>query len=287
MVSKGLCRMQWPSELFKMRSFRLLNRVIFREELLRVLMRFWPRQKESIKVFRNPIQKIQIQKIQIFGFIFYPFFFFFFSGFYPGIVPVADGEQPTLPVGGEGALGEGVVPGAALEDFPEGAEVSVVEDQAEGGSKVGDVMRKLHPQKFFTKEEQQRIVQAIQTAEKKTSGEIRVHLARVCQKTCLEEAKNIFEKIGMTQTSERNGILFFLSLKDHQFVIFGDRGIHERVGEGFWDSIRDAVVDCFKQEKFLEGLLSGIERCGEKLAVHFPYERGDSNELSDELNLSE
>jgi uncharacterized membrane protein len=145
-------------------------------------------------------------------------------------------------------------------------------------------MSKLHPHKFFTNEEKQRLVHAIQEAEKLTSGEIRLHLAHQCKKDPLDEAKRTFEKLGMTRTAERNGMLFFLSLLDHQFVILGDQGIHEKVGQEFWHSIRDVVLEHFKKEQFVEGLVAGIKKCGEKLAEHFPHKEGDLDEFSDEVS---
>jgi uncharacterized membrane protein len=99
----------------------------------------------------------------------------------------------------------------------------------------------------------------------------------------MEEGKRIFEKLGMIQTAERNGILFLLELKNHQLVILGDQGIHEKVPENFWQEIRDLVLQGFQQEDFSGGLARGIQRCGENLKKYFPYRKDDRNELSDEI----
>lgn len=147
-------------------------------------------------------------------------------------------------------------------------------------------MRKLHPEKFFTEEEKSQLVQAIEKAEKLTSGEIRVHLADRSKGTPSNEAKSVFEKLKMTRTKERNGILFYLSLQDRQFVILGDEGIHQKVNDGFWQEIRDKVVQNFKDEKFIEGLILGIQECGEKLALYFPRKKEDKNELFNEITTS-
>lgn len=143
-----------------------------------------------------------------------------------------------------------------------------------------------HPKKFFTEEEKGQLLQAIEEAERMTSGEIRVHLASKSDQNPTEEAKALFEKLKMTETKERNGILFFLSLQDHQFVILGDQGIHQKVNDHFWDEIRDLVVQQFKNEKFAEGLIAGIQKCGEKLALYFPRKKNDRNELSNEISGS-
>jgi uncharacterized membrane protein len=147
-------------------------------------------------------------------------------------------------------------------------------------------MRKTYPGRFFTEEEKEKLVEAIRRAEEQTSGEIRVHLAHRCKKEPMEEARSVFEKLGMTRTAERNGILFFLSLKDRRFVVLGDQGIHEKIRDEFWREIRDEVLGHFKGEKFLEGLLVGIRKCGESLARFFPRKKSDRNELPNEVTSS-
>src|SRR4030095_3228097 len=134
--------------------------------------------------------------------------------------------------------------------------------------------RKLHPRKFFSDGEKQRLAEAIRKAESKTSGEIRLHLAK-SSRDPFQEAMKTFEGLQMTKTRERNGILFFLSLKDRVLVILGDRGIHEKVGKGFWNELKDKALESFAQERFVEGLQEGIELAGSRLAEHFPRSAND------------
>jgi uncharacterized membrane protein len=125
---------------------------------------------------------------------------------------------------------------------------------------------------------------AVKAAEKGTSGEIRVFLIRSLAKGLdpLAAGRKIFEKIGMTQTKNRNGVLFLLELKHHHFVLLGDKGIHEKVTPHFWEEIRDRVLEKFKKGLFAEGLSDGILHCGEKLREYFPSQEKDINELPDE-----
>ena len=88
---------------------------------------------------------------------------------------------------------------------------------------------------FFTKEEQDQILAAIKEAEKETSGEIRIHIETTCPGDVLDRAAWIFKKLGMDKTAERNGVLFYLAVKDRKFAIIGDAGINAKVPEGFWD----------------------------------------------------
>ena len=145
------------------------------------------------------------------------------------------------------------------------------------------VKRNPSPKSFFTKEEKERIVLAIREAESRTSGEIRVYLERKAKGELLERARKVFDKIGMTRTRLRNGVLIYLSLKDRQFAVLGDRGIHEKVGPGFWDEAAILMAQSFSRGEFTAGLLNGIHRVGDKLQTFFPHKPGDVNELPDKV----
>ena len=139
---------------------------------------------------------------------------------------------------------------------------------------------------FFSKEEQHKIVVAIKEAELNTSGEIRVHIENHCKKETLERAAEVFYDLKMNQTAARNGILFYLAAKDHKFAIIGDEGINKNVEHDFWNDIKDEMVAMFKENKFAEGLIAGILKCGERLKEYFPYQSDDVNELSDEISFN-
>ena len=139
---------------------------------------------------------------------------------------------------------------------------------------------------FFTKEEQQRIIAAIKNAELNTSGEIRVHIENRCKGEALERAAELFYELKMDHTAARNGILFYLAVKDHKFAVIGDEGINKNVEHDFWNDIKDEMIANFKEKKFTEGLVSGILKCGDKLKTYFPHLSDDVNELSDEISFS-
>ncbi len=124
---------------------------------------------------------------------------------------------------------------------------------------------------------------AIRHAEQGSSGEIRIHVLRECDGELFEQGKRIFERLGMTKTRERNGILFLLELKNRRFAILGDKGIHEKVPADFWEEIRVKLWEHFHEGRFVEGLVAGIERCGEKLKAFFPHRPDDRNEVPDEI----
>ena len=128
-----------------------------------------------------------------------------------------------------------------------------------------------------------RVVAAIGEAEKKTSGEIRVLLARHKAPDPVAAAQRHFERLGMTRTQHRNGVLVFLAPRSRTFAVIGDTGVHEKCGDPFWRELADAMSEHFKRGDFTAGLVHGIERAGALLAGHFPPAAGDRNELPDEI----
>ena len=138
---------------------------------------------------------------------------------------------------------------------------------------------------FFSKEQQLRIVEAIKEAEHETSGEVRVHIETGCRGDVLDRAAWIFKKLGMHNTKERNGVLFYLAVKDRKFAIIGDAGINAKVPAGFWDDVRELLAKRFSEGNFTEGLSEGILMAGDHLKKHFPHQIDDVNELSDEISF--
>ena len=139
---------------------------------------------------------------------------------------------------------------------------------------------------FLTPADEQRIVEAIRQAESRTSGEIRVHLERRSGGRPIDAARRWFVRLGMHKTRERNGILFYLAVDERQFAVVGDAGIHERVGDAFWEGLRDALAGAFKSADHAGGLVRAIEEAGRRLAEHFPRRGDDTNELPDEVSTS-
>jgi uncharacterized membrane protein len=137
---------------------------------------------------------------------------------------------------------------------------------------------------FLSKEDEQEIVQAIVSAEKNTSGEIRVHIEERSEKAPLDRAQEVFLELHMNETKDRNGVLFYVCVADKKFAIIGDEGIDKVVESDFWDCTKDIVISNFKEANFKNGLVEGILRAGERLKKYFPYQSDDQNELSNEIS---
>jgi uncharacterized membrane protein len=137
---------------------------------------------------------------------------------------------------------------------------------------------------FLTATEEQEIVQAIALAEKNTSGEIRVHIENHSDTPPIARAREVFDSLKMYKTEARNGVLFYVGVADHTFAIIGDSGIDDVVESDFWECTKDIVLENFRNKKFKDGLVLGINRAGDRLKEFFPYESDDINELSNEIS---
>ncbi len=143
----------------------------------------------------------------------------------------------------------------------------------------------MNPEDFFTPEEEQRIVNAIRQAEKNTSGEIRVHLeSKNKDKPTLNYVWQVFEAIGMRETKQANGVLFYIDINHRMFSIVADEGINKVVPKDFWEAITKIVTGGFKQGKYADALEQGVLKVGEQLKQYFPYQNDDVNELPDEIS---
>lgn len=138
---------------------------------------------------------------------------------------------------------------------------------------------------FFTDQEKKKITEAICMAELDTSGEIRLHVESHCKIDVLDCAAYWFKKLKMHETALRNGVLFYLAVNDHKFAIVGDAGINSKVPENFWEVIKEHMQSKFASGQFADGLAEGILMAGEQLKIHFPYQSGDTNELSDDISF--
>ena len=146
---------------------------------------------------------------------------------------------------------------------------------------------KTNTDKLLNTSDKQMLVQAIQAAEKTTSGEIRVYVeSRTKKGDALSRATEIFFKNKMNATKERNGVLVYVAVEDRKLAIYADQGIYDKVGVEFWYSQVQEMTSHFKEENYVKGMSVVIAEIGKALTHHFPYDRvTDTNELSDEIMI--
>jgi uncharacterized membrane protein len=138
---------------------------------------------------------------------------------------------------------------------------------------------------FLAEADLDAVTRAIGAAELRTSAEIRAHLDHRCPGEPMARAVAVFEHLGMHRTAARHGVLIYVSVGDHKLAVLGDQGIHERVGQVYWERLVDAVLAHFREERPRDGLLHAVAEVGAVLARHFPRRPGDVNELSDQVSI--
>ena len=138
---------------------------------------------------------------------------------------------------------------------------------------------------FFSKQDKGDIRQAIMNAELDTSGEIRVHIENTCSGDVMDRAAFVFRQLGMQKTVLRNGVLLYLAVKNRRFAIIGDIGINNVVPDTYWDDIKANMLNHFREGRFTDGLIEAITTTGLQLKKHFPHQKDDVNELSDDLSF--
>jgi uncharacterized membrane protein len=142
----------------------------------------------------------------------------------------------------------------------------------------------MRTKEFLSKLEHDRIVHAIREAEAKTSGQIRVYIQR--GKLIIDPltaAQKKFHRLRMHKTPDRNAVLILVAPRAHRFAVVGDKAIHEKCGEKFWQGLVDGMRAHFRNEKFSHAIVEAVEEIGKLLAAHFPKTRAVRNELSDEI----
>lgn len=139
-------------------------------------------------------------------------------------------------------------------------------------------------QQFFSAAEQELLVKAIEDAEMHTSGEIRIHLENFCFGNEIKTAQKRFSKLGMHKTVERNGILIYIASMSKKIAVFGDEGIHSKLGKDYWDSLIKQIIDGFHHQRKAEALASAIVDCGKQLSQFFPRQANDKDELSNSIS---
>lgn len=142
---------------------------------------------------------------------------------------------------------------------------------------------------FLNEDQEKTIIRAIREAETSSSGEIRVHLETKCKpEDPIERAKEVFAELKMHKTELRNGTIIYVATEDHKIAIWGDEGIHSKVGQDFWDDELDLLTKYFMADDYETGLKEAVLRVGEKLREFFPYQgEDDVNELSDDISYGD
>ena len=142
--------------------------------------------------------------------------------------------------------------------------------------------------RILSKEQEKTVMNAIKEAETNTSGEIRVHIEDRCKiGDPIKRAIEMFGELHMHETELRNGVIVYVAIKDHKLAVWGDEGIHKKVGQNFWNDVLATVQKYFSAKDYETGLSEAILMIGDNLKEYFPYQSNDVNELSDDISYGD
>lgn len=140
---------------------------------------------------------------------------------------------------------------------------------------------------LFSKEQTERIVEAVKVAERNTSAEIRVHIENHCAEDPLDRAVAVFVTLGMEQTELRNGVLIYIAVKDHKIAIIGDAGVNKNVSPMFWNECYAVMREDFVEGDFTRGIVRAIDMIEKEVKRHFPYREDNVNHLPDDISFGD
>ena len=147
---------------------------------------------------------------------------------------------------------------------------------------AGGKMKSLHPpawsrflrrmfKPFLSRAEKIKIAQTLEEIDKKTSAEIHVHIIyRMGSKNPLDLAEKIFHNLKLHESENRNGVLILVSHLDHRFAIWGDKTVHEALGDSLWQKASQTLLAHFKARHYANGIISCAQELGAALEKHFP-----------------
>ena len=134
--------------------------------------------------------------------------------------------------------------------------------------------------------EQNWLVERIREAEQTTSGELRVHLEDSTPKNSFDRAAEVFAALNMHDTRYRNGVLIYIEVVHHNFVIIGDMAFNSKVDDAYWNKLAKKLGNSFHQEHYYEGLAMVVNDIGDMLKKNFPIGDDENpNELSDSISF--
>lgn len=126
----------------------------------------------------------------------------------------------------------------------------------------------------MTPDQRAAIARSITAAEDGTTGRIAVRVIPDANVDAFARAKREFEQLGLHRHEHANAALILVAPHARRFAVLGDRALHERVGEAFWNDVVEQSRPYFSRDEIFEGILHAIRRIGEALHEHFAQPSG-------------
>lgn len=96
-----------------------------------------------------------------------------------------------------------------------------------------------------------------------------------------ERAEAAFFRHNLRATTAANGVLIYVSLLEKRVELIADTSAGKAVNHSDWEKVVFEIIRGIRKNNFLKALCQQIEHCGDLLAVHFPRQAEDRNELPD------
>ena len=130
---------------------------------------------------------------------------------------------------------------------------------------------------------------AIAAGERGHRGEVRFAIeSRLAPLVVLEgidapvRARQVFSQLGVWDTEQNSGVLFYVLMAERRIEIIADRGIAARVAPAEWAAIGLRMRECYARGQWREGSLDGIAAAHALLQEHFPCgDEANPEELPD------
>lgn len=141
--------------------------------------------------------------------------------------------------------------------------------------------------RYFSKQDQQAIAQAVTEAEQGHRGEIQVVIEgcipanHAYNQNTRMRAQQLFAELGVWDTEYNSGVLLYLNLCDRKVEIVIDRGIRKTTEQAVWDEICQKMIKQLSRHQYREAVMTGVFSIGEVLNQFYAFSTADQhNELS-------
>jgi uncharacterized membrane protein len=128
----------------------------------------------------------------------------------------------------------------------------------------------MHPEDFHKQLDQERLTAALLDAEKVTTGKIYVYVTHRHIEDALPAAQERFHRLGLHLHDHRAAVLIYIVPKTHKFAVLGDKAIHEKCGEGYWQHLAGQLSKDLKKGDLTAALLNAVASLKGTLVEHFP-----------------
>lgn len=114
---------------------------------------------------------------------------------------------------------------------------------------------------------------------------LRIHFVphRLRYRRAHDNAVKQFLAHNIHLTTQRTGVLIFVSLAERYAEIVADAGIDGKVPQADWDGIVGGIIEHAAADRLADGLGEAIDRAGALLSTHFPGGLDNPNELEDHV----